>query len=347
MRPIVFAGGATGGHLTPAVAIAERLPEDQPTLLIGCGRPIEIAMAKAAGMRHFALPHDAGRDGEHAFTRLRHLREATVAARRLLRESNAAAVVGLGGYASIPTVTAAADLGLPITLLEQNAVPGRATELLAPLARRTLAAMPLALPRVEVIGNPIRRTIAEAVRRETDPPTLLILGGSQGSDTLNSRLPKLIGTSKQTNSIVHQCGPGNEDAVRDAYRACGHPVEVVGFADDLASRLASASVVISRAGGSSLAEFAAVGLPTVLIPIAGSLRDHQVRNADFAARYGAETVAECDLDSKLVPVVTALLADRRLRDWRSAQLKRLLPDNAAAQCVDRISNDLQARRGAA
>ena len=340
MTTIAFAGGGTGGHLTPAIAIAERLPASVRPLFIGCGRPIERAMLSDVASRYRPLSDDAGRGGRTPFQRLQRQRTAVREAANILHSESVAAVVGLGGYASVPTVMAAAKLGLPITLLEQNAVAGRATELLAPLARRVLASMPLIDPisRTEVVGNPVRASLL-AVPAIPSAPSILVLGGSQGAAALNRTLPPLLTGCE----VVHQCGRGSDDETEAAYGES--PATVVELIDDMPAALANASIVISRAGATTLAELAVTRRPTILIPYPGSVRDHQDTNAAWARRHGGvDVVRESDLAAELPGILAPLLRDARLRNWRSQQIARIARPDAADDCVSYLLRDLGTSR---
>ena len=348
MTDIVFAGGGTGGHLMPALAMIERLPAGVRPHLISCGRPIEQTImavhSRSRDTTYHVLPHDAGRAGKSRFERFGNLRAAERAAARLLRSIRPGAVVGVGGYASIPTVRAAARLHIPITLLEQNAVPGRATELLAPLARQVLTSLPLTrpLPRSRCVGNPTRAAFARVSR--TDTRTLLVLGGSQGADTLNRMLPPQLASLDLTGwTIRHQCGPGHQPATEVAYAAAGLASEVCEQIVDMPAALATAGIVIARSGATTLAEAAVVGCPLTLVPHPRSIHDHQRRNAEVAARFGAAVVDERNW-SGIGHAIAPLLTDRRLRRWRSEQIKRMARPAAAADCVAAVLASLTRRR---
>ena len=349
---VVFAGGGSGGHLTPALAIAAALPPGIWPHVISCGRQVERDLITRhrthdPTLRYDVLPHDAGRSGRTPLSRLRNARDAERAAGRLLDAVRPRAVVGVGGYASVPTVLAAAKRRIPITLLEQNAVAGRATELLAPLASQVLAAMPLSrpLPRVGVVGNPIAAGFATVPR--ADSKTLLVLGGSQGAGGLNALLPQIVRRLPLAGwSVVHQCGAAHIDETQVSYEAMGFGslVSVRATIDDMPLALAGAGVVVSRAGATTLAELAAVGVPSMLVPSPTSVHDHQRRNAAFAREQGGVDVVEQDDADGLAATLSVLLADRRLRRWRGEQIKRIANPNAASVCVDAILGSASGRR---
>ena len=343
MTTIAFAGGASGGHLTPALAICEQLPPGFEPLFLSCGRPIEREMLAGFGDRYRALPHDAGRAGASPLERLRNHRTAVRAAKGHLVKSRATGVFGLGSYASIPGVLAASELSLPIVLLEQNAVPGQATELLAPLAARTLVALPLAtsLPRSTVIGNPVRTDFRGG---RSPSKCLLVLGGSQGAATLNRQLPRLLASCPLEGwTISHQCGRGALEETKTAYAAAKLSADVFETSDNLAEQLAKAGIVVCRAGASTLFELAASRVPAVLVPDPNAIRDHQSLNA---AAAGVDVCEERHLD-RLPERLRPLLTDRRLRAWRSHQIARLDRPDAASEAVRTMLRLIERRSVAA
>ena len=337
-RPaVVFAAGGTGGHVTPALAVAERLPAGVDAHVVGCGRDVERRLLRGRRLTHHTLPADAGRHGTTPLARLRSLRAARLAAARLLDRIEPSVVVGCGGYVSIPTVQAAAGRAIPVVLMEQNVVAGRATELLAPLARELWTAFPLLepLPRSSVLGNPTRRgfgaTTALAAR------SLVILGGSQGARGLNEAIPAALARASLAGwTITHQAGRDVATTQR-RYDEAGLPAQVVESISAMPQRLAAASLVVSRAGATTLAEVAIAGVPLVLVPHPTSVRDHQRRNAEYASRWGgAAVVEERQLISHLPGVLQPLVDDARLRRWRGLQMQRLATPTAADDIVGRL-----------
>jgi UDP-N-acetylglucosamine--N-acetylmuramyl-(pentapeptide) pyrophosphoryl-undecaprenol N-acetylglucosamine transferase len=303
---IVFTGGATAGHLFPGLAVARELARILPAARItfaGSGTTLERELVATHGYEYFSvpcrpLPRRPWRLPRFAADNLAGYRLA----RRMLRKENVSIVVGLGGYASVPVSYAAKTLSLPLLLLEQNAVPGRANRWLARGADLVCAAMPecrqgfrIADRAFVVTGNPIREAFCrvsneKGMNHNTTPPLLVILGGSRGAGELNEQVPPgLAGVAKRLVGwqVLHQAGEANVDATRARYSNSGLDVEVVSFIDSMAETLACARLVISRAGGTTLAELAAAGVATIACPFPRAADDHQRANAEVFAAAGA------------------------------------------------------------
>uniref|UniRef100_A0A7C2JZ83 UDP-N-acetylglucosamine--N-acetylmuramyl-(pentapeptide) pyrophosphoryl-undecaprenol N-acetylglucosamine transferase n=1 Tax=Schlesneria paludicola TaxID=360056 RepID=A0A7C2JZ83_9PLAN len=352
----LFAGGGTGGHLFPGVALAEALRRRRPDvvpLFVGSDREIERRIMQRHGLEHRALAMASLGDLRQRPDRFlwRNWR-ATMQARRLIARKRPALVIGLGGFASAPLVWAASRAKVPVVLLEQNAIPGRATCWLAPYARMVCTAfqesidwIPTTNP-ILVCGNPVRQTITqlceEAIpaERSGENHHLLILGGSQGADGLNTALMELVRRHQAELAgwtIVHQTGPRQLDAVRATYSEFGQPAIVRDFFDDLTECYRQADVVISRAGATTLSELACAGRATVLLPYPHATDNHQRANADSFARQQAAVIVEQGETSpetagRLWSALTPLLHDpqRRLAMGRAAR------DIARPDAADRI-----------
>ncbi len=306
MRPIVIAAGGTGGHFFPAEALASALiARGHRVVLMTDARSGALKSEVFAGREHFVLGGAglSGRGVLRAGRAVAGLATATLTARRLLKNLDAAAVVGFGGYPSVPPVLAAASLRPrpAIVLHEQNAVLGRANIFLSP--RADVLALGIAgtqrVPaggRTEVIGNPVRPAIAALAGHAYTPPgvhiNLLVLGGSLGARIFSDVVPQaLAGLSNGTRlCVVQQCRPEDMARVRAAYKACGIAAELAPFFDDVARRLQDAHLVIARAGASTVAELAVAGRPSVLVPLPGAIDDHQSANA--RALGGAHIIAQ-------------------------------------------------------
>jgi UDP-N-acetylglucosamine--N-acetylmuramyl-(pentapeptide) pyrophosphoryl-undecaprenol N-acetylglucosamine transferase len=301
---VVLAAGGTGGHLFPAEALAREL--------MGRGHAVALVTDKRAhafpveGVPTYRVP--AGRtDNTGIVGRLRALVEigsGTLAASRLLKRLAPGAVVGFGGYPSVPTMLAATRLRLPSMIHEQNAVLGRANRLLARRVRRVATAFetvqglgPADRAKVVQTGNPVRPAILALRDRRYEPPTsggeirLLITGGSQGARILSRIIPealKALPTAlKSQLKVSQQVRPEDFDAVAAAYEGSGIAVEAKRFFDDIPTRLDAAHLVIGRAGGSTTAELTVVGRPAILVPLAAAIADEQTANATVLVKHGA------------------------------------------------------------
>lgn len=299
----LFAGGGTGGHLFPGLAVATELQRREPAAriqFVGSERSLERALVIQHGYDHRTLPSEPltqlwRRPWSFAWRNWRAYRIA----RQWLIADRPAAVVGLGGFASAPVVMAAHRLGVPSVLLEQNSIPGRSTRWLSRWASVVCLAYPQSVSHfsarvpTRLTGNPLREEIAALARFErfeTQPLTLLILGGSQGSQPLNAAViemftaePQLLGGWK----IVHQTGAAQSKSVLESYQKLSVSAEVAPFFHDLQERYQRATVVISRAGATTLAELACAGIPAILVPYPQAADNHQLHNAEAFAEAGA------------------------------------------------------------
>lgn len=348
---LVIAGGGTGGHVFPALALADHLRLTSPAsevLFVGSRGGLEERLVPAQGHRLELLPvGKLRRTGRIAQLRtLATLPVAGVRALSLLRRFAPQAVVGVGGYASGPMVLAAALLRLPIVLLEQNSIPGSTNRFLARMADRVViayrhAARYLPADRTLLLGNPVRREILEGLRgarapRDPRRPCLLVLGGSQGAHSLNQRMAEVApGLAQRVAGlrVIHQTGAADEELCRETYRQAGLEAQVHAFVDDMASVYRQADVVLSRAGATTLAELCIAGLPAVLVPYPFAADDHQAENAaEIAEGGGAEVIPQGELSAdRLLETLAALLGDASRREAMGRAITaRAYPDAAAA-----------------
>jgi UDP-N-acetylglucosamine--N-acetylmuramyl-(pentapeptide) pyrophosphoryl-undecaprenol N-acetylglucosamine transferase len=326
---VVLAAGGTGGHLFSAEAVAAELAaRGRRVHLLTDSRADALADRVAAIERHRVRAGRLGGGPVRAAHGLAEIAAGAVQARRLLRRLEPRAVVGFGGYPSVPTMLAAASLGLPTLLHEQNAVLGRANRLLVPRVRRiatgfpdTIGLRPADRARAVYIGNPVRPAILAVPSRDYQPPApgepieLLILGGSQGARALSEIVPvALAALSPELRALLRvgqQARPEDLAAAAEAYARAGIAAEIQSFFGDVPQRLARAHLAICRAGASTVAELSAVGRPALLIPYPYATDDHQTANAHaFAAAGGGWAVAQADLRPDTLAIrLTRLLAD--------------------------------------
>lgn len=360
-----MAGGGTGGHLFPAIAIADAVRaahSDWTTIFAGSERGVEAKVLPARGLAHRLFPFEP----VHRRQWWRNLRWPFLAGKLVrevdhwLAEVRPDAVIGTGGYVSGPVVWRAARMGIPTAILELDARPGLATRLAARSAREIWLGAPEAEPhlprtvqgRVRVTGAPItppdpQRAAAARERFGLDPsrPTVVITGGSQGSLALNRVVAEWLsaggGNNRQviwaTGRTTHQ-----QFAALDAPPS----VHVVPFLDPIADAWAVADLAIARAGMMTLAELAAWGIPAILVPLPTAAANHQHHNASAAAGAGAAVLlpqAELGAD-RLAAEVDGLLGSReRLSAMSAAALARGRPD-AAMQIAARVDGLLAASR---
>ncbi len=309
---IAIAGGGTGGHVTPALALGEVLRERGAELVfVGAERGIEKRLVPDAGFELVLL--DArpviGRGIVERVGALIALARATFAARSLLRARNIQLVISVGGYASVPAALAAALAGVPLVLVNTDAVPGAANRLLARFAARifagfvgTLVALPAAAAaRATVTGVPLRRALRDkfadtssAARVDASRPAhLFVFGGSLGARQINElMLANAQALANAEVEIFHQTGEADRERVAAAYQAAGAHAETVAFERDMPRRYAWADLVVCRAGAISVAELALAGRAALLVPLAHVGGGEQFANARELERAGAARVLE-------------------------------------------------------
>jgi len=328
---LAVAGGGTGGHIFPGLAVAREFRRREPgarVLYLGAaGRleervvPREGAAVRFHGLRVRGLK---GQGPLGAITALVLAARAFGECRREIAAFGADLLLGTGGYSSGPAALAARTLGIPVVLQEQNAVPGLTNRLLAQVARRVFIAFEPArryfpAGRTVLVGNPVRDEALSAGGTEVGRGSglrLLVLGGSQGAHGVNrlvaGALPALAAAGFAV-SFVHQSGETEREVVAAAYRGAGLTAEVAAFFDAMGERYGAADLVIARAGAGTIAEIAANGRPAILVPFPHAAGDHQRVNARWLAERGGAVVIEeqtPDAPLKLARAITELAGNR-------------------------------------
>ncbi|MXZ73185.1 MAG: undecaprenyldiphospho-muramoylpentapeptide beta-N-acetylglucosaminyltransferase [Acidobacteria bacterium] len=348
---VMFAGGGTGGHLFPGIAVARALVARHPeasVVFAGTGRGVEANALAREGFA-FVVVRSAGLVGKSLPGVLRGLAQlpgSFTDAIRLLRHARPDLVIGLGGYSAGPLVLSAALSGRPTMLMEQNAVPGVTNRMLAPVVRAAAVSFASAAARFGakafVTGNPVRAAFFEAgagrAAHAHARPRLLIVGGSQGAHQLNVAMlaaaPAVAAAVPGGMDVTHQTGERDYERVRDGYRRAGMDARVEPFFDAMADEMAAADLIVCRAGATTLAEVAAAGLPAIVVPLPVSAGDHQRRNAVIFSEAGAaETIEEAELDSLLAERMAALATDTARRRSMSEAARRLARPDAADRIV--------------
>lgn len=323
VRRVCLVSGGTGGHLLPALVLARALRErGHGALLVTEGREVEREIL------HRELPDVAETTLPVAKNRLTlplWVARATIAARRLLRREGVDAVVSTGGRPSLPVGLAARSLGLPLFLLEQNAVTGRVNRWLSPFARRVYHGLPGIAPlgrRALVTGTPLRPQFAhidksacrDALGLPADALVVLVTGGSQGARVLNEVVPDALRRAAMPVHVLHLAGLQRDDEVRRRYAMGDGRVvaRVRPVALDMDRLLGASDLVVCRGGGTTIAELTAAGRPAVVVPYPHHRDRQQLRNAQVLERAGAALVVEeRDLSvAGLAELLTLLLSDR-------------------------------------
>ncbi|MBL0226634.1 MAG: undecaprenyldiphospho-muramoylpentapeptide beta-N-acetylglucosaminyltransferase [Geobacteraceae bacterium] len=330
---LIIAGGGTGGHLFPGIAVAEEFLARDPSnevLFVGTERGIEARAVPAAGYR-IELITAAGIRGKGLFSQLKGaamMLYGYALSRRILKSFRPDVVLGVGGYASLPMVLAAKGMQIPRYIHEQNAIPGMTNKLLARFADRvfiTLEESARFFPKENTLltGNPLRRQILDLVAVDRHEPAapdvrspfrLFVFGGSQGAHAINTAmiaaLPLMADLADRL-EICHQTGENDYTGVQAAYRDSAIPSVVRAFISDMAAEYRTADLIVCRAGATTIAEVTACGKPCLFIPFPHAVDDHQRRNAEALLKKQA----------------CFMLLERELSGERMAEMIRELIDD--------------------
>lgn len=349
---IVIAGGGTGGHLFPGIAIAEEfIKRDKQTevLFIGTQKGIESKILGQVGyeLRTIDVEGIKGRGGKALVKGFYQIPQSMWQSRRALKSFRPQIVIGVGGYASGPAVLAAYFMGIPTAIAEQNAVPGITNRILGRFADKIFityaqTAMSFSSSRVLLSGNPVRDAftgVRDMPKEEKEFRYLLIFGGSQGAKAINKSVVEMLPELQKMKTkvrVLHQTGAREVESVREAYGHYEIQADVTPFIVDMAGAYRQADLIICRAGATSLAEITAAGKAPVLIPFPWATNDHQTKNAQAMADAGAAImIKEKDLNgNKLFEVVEELLRDGKKVQQLEENSAKLGNINAAATIVD-------------
>ncbi len=352
---LVIAAGGTGGHFYPGVAVLEALRErgDVEALFVGTARGIEAKKVPAMGERlaTFDVAPLNGIKGLAKVKALFKLPGAGLSAWRELKSFAPHALLSVGGYASGPATLVAIAQGVPAVVVEPNAVPGFTNRVVGKRVARACVAWEetgrfFRDGAVRVTGTPVRRSFLKSVAEAKDTrgaiPTVVVIGGSQGAKALNENVPGAIAALAAHGSrvrVVHQTGEKARESVEAAYRELGvKDVDVTAFIEDVASAMASADLVVCRAGAGTVSELCVIGRPAIYVPLPTAADDHQRKNAEAVASRGA---GECLLQSALTPESLArrvgeLLADRAALRAMGERAKHAGSPNAADLVADEV-----------
>jgi UDP-N-acetylglucosamine--N-acetylmuramyl-(pentapeptide) pyrophosphoryl-undecaprenol N-acetylglucosamine transferase len=348
---VLIAGGGTGGHIIPALAVARELVKRHGAeiLFVGTPRGLESRLVPAAGFE-LHLIQVGQLKNVSLLTRLRTLADlprSIFACRRIIREFKPGVVFGVGGYASGPGMAAALWTKTPAMAFEPNAMPGLANRLVGKRVQAAAVNFPAAAKwfrNCEVTGIPVRPEFFALEPPQGTAPHLLVFGGSQGARIFNVHLPQIIMALLDAVpglTVLHQSGARNFDSTLAAYAATGaDPVRwrVEPFLDDMPARFAEAHLIMARGGASSVAEIAAARKPSLLVPFAAAADEHQKRNAEAMVAAGAAVMLEePELSMKLLDELAALLNNPdRLARMGIAARTQAHPD-AAERIADRLA----------
>ena len=356
---LCIAGGGTGGHVFPALALAaavrRRWPEAQVSF-IGAERGLEARLLPERGEKVLLLTMHSVQ-GAGWRQKLRVLAwELPRAVWKILgcwKTARPHLIVGVGGYASVAGVLAGLLQRIPVVLYEQNAVAGMVNRRLLPFCRRIMlgfanAAAGLPNARTEYTGNLVAAPIRKLAWQAHEPPRLLVMGGSQGAKVFNDLLPDACRKLREKGrvfAVSHVAGAAERVAMlQQRYDEAGVQASVIGFCDDMPALYAGADLLLARAGAMTVCEAAAAGLPAVFVPLPHAADNHQLRNAEAVAeKGGAAVVSEAGLTAeKLAGAIDALLFDRARLQAMSEAARRAQPADSEQRMLDVLAEWLEA-----
>lgn len=320
---LVMAGG-TGGHVFPAIAVAQKLQQQGWQICwLGTKDRMEAQLVPKHGIpiRFIQISGLRGKGIKALLNAPFAILRAVLQAKKIIQEEKPDAVLGMGGYVSGPGGVAAKLCGVPIILHEQNAIAGLTNKWLAKIATRVLQAFPHAFPHAEVVGNPVRQDFFKMPSPEVrfaerdEKLRVLVVGGSQGARVLNETLPKVVAQLADKLTVRHQVGKGSVEKVTALYGENALQVTITEFIDDMSQAYAWADVVICRSGALTVCELAAVGAPAIFVPFQHKDKQ-QYLNAKYLADVNAAKIVE---QADLTPEILA----RYLRDFSRADLLQM------------------------
>lgn len=297
-KTILIMAGGTGGHIFPALAVADVLrAQGWNVVWLGAPNSMEAELVPKHGYP-IRLVNFSGVRGKGLLRLVSlpmQLLRACVQSAAVIREVRPNVVLGMGGYITFPGGVMARLLGRKLVIHEQNSVAGLSNKMLAKIAQRVLSGFPDVLPKARWCGNPVRAEIAQLAQPATRfaPRTrklkVLVVGGSLGAQALNEAMPKALALIPEAvrPEVLHQTGKKHFDSVQALYSGAAVTAQIQAFVDDMAGAYAEADVVICRAGALTVAELAAAGVASILIPYPHAVDDHQTHNAQFLSSQGA------------------------------------------------------------
>jgi UDP-N-acetylglucosamine--N-acetylmuramyl-(pentapeptide) pyrophosphoryl-undecaprenol N-acetylglucosamine transferase len=358
---LLIAGGGTGGHLYPGIAVARDLLARVPgarVSFVGTAAGIESRVVPREGFELDVI-RSAGLKGKSVQSLARGvglLPMSAFDAWQVITKRRPSVVIGVGGYSSGPVVALAAARGIPTLLMEQNAIPGLTNRLLAPVVKSAAVTYDEALPyfgaKAFVSGNPVRPEFFEGEGAHADATQVqgpgstfqvrvLVFGGSQGAHAINVAMveaaPRLASASPRL-AITHQTGERDLEMVRDGYRRAGLEARVEPFLFQMDREMKQADVIVSRAGATTLAELTAAGRASILVPLPTATDDHQRKNADALVKQGAALMVEQRglTGDRLATEILTLAGDPPQRRAMSDAARRLARPDAAKVIVDKV-----------
>lgn len=357
-KRIIIGGGGTGGHIFPAISIAQAIRDKAPAaeiLFVGAEKKIEMEKVPEAGFRIIGLPV-TGLQRKLSFRNVYfvlNLYRSSVKSARIIRNFRPDLATGVGGYASGPILRAAARRGVPIVIQEQNSYAGLTNRLLAKRAEKIFVAyegMEKYFPAEKIIltGNPVRKDILEIDSKKDEGsqlfglkktrPVVLVIGGSLGAGTINRSILAGLGDFGRDIQLIWQTGKYYyEKIINETEGKISSNIKIHAFIREMDRAFAVADVIISRAGAGTISELALVGKPVILVPSPNVAEDHQTKNAmALVSKKAAVHISDEDADEKLVKTCLELVKDEKRRKELGQNIKRM----AIKDSADRIANEI-------
>lgn len=357
---VIISGGGTGGHIFPAISIANAIKAQHPDaqiLFVGAEGRMEMKRVPAAGYDIKALPI-CGFDRKNLLKNISVLFKifkSQKMAKKIIKDFRPMVAVGVGGYASGPTLNVAESLGIPTLLQEQNSYAGITNKLLARKASKICVAyenMDRFFPKEKIIltGNPIRQDltdndltkeqVCERFKMQPDKPTILIIGGSLGAQTLNrSVMTKLNEIAKSNIQIIWQCGGYYFNQILEELTQKGQPnnLFVTDFISNMKEAYAAADLVVSRAGAGSISELCCLGKPVILVPSPNVAEDHQTKNAlALVDKEAALYIKDSDAERRLIPLAIETVQNKEKLKNLSKNIKTMAYPDAAKTIAEEV-----------
>ncbi|MBK6266962.1 undecaprenyldiphospho-muramoylpentapeptide beta-N-acetylglucosaminyltransferase [Marivirga sp. S37H4] len=351
----IISGGGTGGHIFPALAIADQIKLEAPDseiLFVGAESKMEMQKVPEAGYKILGLPI-AGiqrsltlKNLAFPFKLLNSLRQA----KKIVKNFKPDAVIGVGGYASGPTLRAASNAGIPCFLQEQNSYAGLTNKWLKNKVQKICVAyegMEKYFPasKLQITGNPVRKGLMNLPDKETalkhyklsaETPVILVLGGSLGARVINESVMKHLPLLKESNvQMLWQTGKlYHQEMLVRANQPDNSPIKVLEFIKEMEMAYATADIIVSRAGALSVSELAIIGKPVIFVPSSGVAEDHQTKNANsLVQKDAAILVTDQEAVEVLIPKALDLLEDEELKNELATNIKKLARPNATEDIV--------------
>lgn len=343
MKILIMAAG-TGGHIIPALTVADRLThESHEVHWLGTSQGLEQQLVKTYPLHAISASGVRGKSVIPMLRATKNMLKAYFQAEKIIKKIQPEVVVGFGGYVCLPGGLAAKRNRIPLVIHEQNAVPGLTNRWLAKMAEKTCQAFPGSFKRAITTGNPVRADIQSIAALEQIhlPLKILIIGGSQGAKIFNEKIPEILAKfDKGQFNIWHIAGSKHQEQTTDVYRQLHLTAKISGFEQEMQQAYAWADLVIARSGALTVSETAASGRPAIFIPLPHAVDDHQFYNAKYLADQGAAfIIRQNEMDQKkFIDLIQFLLINPQKLVEISQKLKKIVMKDAGEKITATVLN---------